>query len=495
MELGNKVIIAGAGPAGLTACYELIKRGIKPIVIESDDVPGGLSRTVVRDQWRFDIGGHRFFTKVKPVEDFWHDILPDNLDFQIRPRLSRIYYQGKFFDYPLQPVKALKTLGLVESIKCLISLLYVKIRPPADMSNYENYVAYKFGWRLYYTFFKSYTEKVWGIDAKLIQADWAAQRIKNLSVINMFLHSINIFKSKKSVTSLIEEFLYPKLGPGMMWETVADLCLKNGADLKFESSVIEIFHKDNKAFAVTVKNSQGDLERIDLDNFISSMPLRDLIINLNPSAPVEVVSAAKKLRFRDHLLVALVVNDPFPFPDNWIYIHYPEVKIGRIQNYGAWSSSMVKEGTTCLGLEYFVNKDDQIWQMSDDELISMAKTELSQLNLVKNELIDHGYVVKMVNAYPVYDLDYRQNLDIIKKWIDENLVNVFPVGRNGMHRYNNQDHSMYTAMLAVENIFGQQNNIWSVNVDTDYHEMKSDNSTGRNAPIFNIGQTENDAYS
>ncbi len=481
-----KVAIAGAGPAGLTAAYELAKRNVESIIIESDSVPGGLSRTELADNWRFDIGGHRFFTKVKEVENFWHEILPGSEDLKSRPRLSRIYYEGKFFDYPLQPFKALKTLGIFESIKCLLSFVVVKFKPPKDLSNYENYVAHKFGWRLYRTFFKSYTEKVWGIDASLIQADWAAQRIKNLSIGNLILHSIPFKKNKTGVTSLIEEFLYPKFGPGQMWETTLDKALKMGAAIKFNNKVVRITKEANRAVSVTIKNADGEELNIDIDYFISSMPLRDLVLAIQPSIPSKVVDAAKQLTFRDHLLVALVVNDPEPFPDNWIYIHYPKVKVGRIQNYGAWSPDMVKAGTTCLGMEYFVNQGDELWSKSEMELIEMAKRELAELELVDSNLVDHGYVVKMPNAYPVYNLEYKANVDLIKNWLNENLINVFPVGRNGMHRYNNQDHSMYTAMLAVDNIFGARNDIWSVNVDSDYHEIKQTDSKShdRTAPIF-----------
>jgi protoporphyrinogen oxidase len=433
----EEVIIIGAGPGGLTAAYWLETRfGIKSNIHELQSVVGGISQTVNREGWRFDIGGHRFFTKVETVENLWHEILPKE-DFLLRPRLSRIYYKSKFFDYPLKPLNALFGLGLFESIACICSYFYVRLKKPSKESqeNFEGWVAARFGWRLYRTFFKTYTEKVWGIPAHTIQADWAAQRIKNLNLVKAVL---NAFSSKKTdVTSLIEEFEYPKFGPGQMWEVCAKKLIGTGSKLTYNSRAIEVKSTAERELIVTF--SDGSIEKS--RSLVSTMPINQLVeIISEPRAPQHVLEAAKKLKHRDFLTVALVVPREYGFPDNWIYIHSPEVKLGRIQNFLSWSPFMVPESDkTCLGLEYFVNVGDELWNMEDSKLIEFASNELSKIKIVPAGSVIKGYVVRVPKAYPVYDGDYSESLDIIREWLSKNLPNIYPVGRNGMHRYNNQD--------------------------------------------------------
>ena len=481
-----EVVVIGAGPAGLTAAYEFGRRGKKVRVFEADEVVGGISRTVERDGWRFDIGGHRFFTKVAPVEAFWHEILPDE-DFLMRPRMSRIFYGNKFYDYPLKATNALRNLGIIEAVRCVLSYLWVRIHKPKDTTTFEGWTAARFGWRLYRTFFKTYTEKVWGVPATDIQADWAAQRIKNLSLGKAIFNALLPSRNQKDIASLIEEFQYPKYGPGMMWERCTELVRDQGSTVTLTTRVESITRGDQGAKSVSVRDANGS-QQYQCDHIISTMPINELLAVINPPAPPEVLAAAAGLKHRDFLTVAIVVPQEFAFPDNWIYIHAPEVRVGRIQNFGSWSPYLVKEGRTCLGLEYFVSIGDDLWVMPDDDLIELAKREIATLGLADPTRVEAGFVVRMPKAYPVYDIDYQANVETIRTWLTQNMPNVHPVGRNGMHKYNNQDHSMYTAMLTVENIVdGTHHDIWAVNVEEEYHEEKSGDDkagTGRDAPIL-----------
>jgi protoporphyrinogen oxidase len=485
----DEAVIIGAGPAGLTAAYELARAGKQATVLESDTVVGGISRTVERDGWRFDIGGHRFFTKVPPVEEFWHEILPDE-DFMMRPRKSRIFYQGKFYDYPLKAMNALGNLGIIEAVRCVLSYLWVRVHPPKDQSNFESWTAARFGWRLYRHFFKTYTEKVWGHPGSEMGADWAAQRIKNLSLASAIVNALLPRRNQKDITSLIEEFQYPKLGPGLMWERCAEKVEAAGTPIEFSSRVERIRCDGRGAFEV-VTTGDGDRRTYPCSAVVSSMPLSSLLLTLDPPAPPEVQDAARDLMYRDFLAVSLVVPaECVPWDDNWIYIHDPTVKTMRIQNFGSWSPYLVKDGRNVLGLEYTVLEGDESWNAPDEELIEQGKAELGRLGLVDPAMVEAGYVVRMPKAYPYYDADYHKNVDCIRAWLAEYVPNVHPVGRNGMHRYNNQDHSMYTAMLTVENMLGKgPHDVWSVNVEEDYHETVSSatqkpSGTGRDAPIL-----------
>jgi protoporphyrinogen oxidase len=492
--LSAPVVVIGGGPAGLTAAYQLAEVGDPVIVVESDSVVGGISRTVERDGWRFDIGGHRFFTKVKPVEVFWHKVLPPE-DFLLRPRMSRIFYGGKFYDYPIKLGNALSNLGIVEAVRCGLSFLWVRIHPPKDQTTLEGYIVSNYGWRLYHHFFKTYNEKVWGVSASELSADWGAQRIKGMSLWNAVWEPIRSSLAgarrdkSKQVTSLIEEFEYPKYGPGMMWEHCASQIVDMGGTVRMATAATRLHVEGGLATEVTV-SSEGEEEQIAASHVISSMPLTALARIVDPPVPPEVKRAATDLHYRDFLTVALVIPKERGFPDNWIYIHSPDVQVGRIQNFGSWSPFLVKDGRTCLGMEYFVFEGDELWNCTDDELVALGTKELAIIGLVDPSDVEAGYVVRMPKAYPVYDDVYRDNVEVIRQWFEANAPNVHPVGRNGMHKYNNQDHSMYTAMLTVENIHGAHHDIWSVNVEEEYHEVDEGRSdtgtarTGRDAPIF-----------
>jgi protoporphyrinogen oxidase len=459
-------------------------------VLEADSVVGGISRTVERDGWRFDIGGHRFFTKVPEVEALWHEILPDE-DFLLRPRLSRIFYQGKYFDYPLKAMNALKNLGLIEAVLCVLSYGWARVRPPKDQTNYEGWLVARFGWRLYRTFFKTYTEKVWGVPVSSMPADWAAQRIKNLSLMSAIINALTPSRNQKDITSLIEEFQYPKYGPGMMWERCTEQVEAQGTEVRMKTKVVGVKYADGRAHTVVTEARDGNRTEVPADHVISSMPFPHLIRAMDPPAPAEVLAAADDLQFRDFLTIALVVPESAGFPDNWIYIHAPEVKVGRIQNFGSWSPYLVKDGRTCLGLEYFVFEGDELWNAKDEDLIEMGAKELGVLGLVDPSAVQAGYVVRMPKAYPTYDEFYRTNVEVMREWLESAAPNVHPVGRNGMHKYNNADHSMFTAMLTVQNILGQgDHDIWAVNVEEEYHEESSSkdgtgsSGTGRDAPVI-----------
>jgi protoporphyrinogen oxidase len=462
------VVIIGAGPAGLTAAYELVKQGIQPLVIEASDKVGGIARTEIYKGYRFDIGGHRFFTKVGKVEQLWKEILGDN--FIKVPRLSRIYYRGKFFDYPLSFFNTLSNLGALDSAMILWSYCKEKIKASLDRpepETFEEWVTHCFGERLYQTFFKTYTEKVWGISCDKIQAEWAKQRIKGMSLKAAV---INLLFGKTNAKSLIKEFDYPILRPGMMWERSQEIVESKGGEVWLKAKVIRIEREGSRITKVIVQHG-GEIQEITGDRFISSMPVTKLVQSLEPALPDEVIQAARSLSYRDFIIVSLIVNVEHLFPDNWIYIHSPNVKVGRIQNFKNWSPAMVPDPSkTCLGMEYFCSEGDKIWELSDTELLDLATQELATLGLVDASAVEDGTVLRQRKAYPVYDRDYYQHLQVIRNYI-EMFDNLQTVGRNGMHRYNNQDHSMLTAILAVQNILGkQQQDLWEVNAERSYHE-------------------------
>jgi len=460
----HPVIIIGAGPAGLTAAYELVKQGIHPKVLEKGDKVGGIARTETYKGYRFDIGGHRFFTKVEPVQRLWQEVLGDA--FIKVPRLSRIFYKGRFFNYPLNLVNTLYNLGIIESLLILLSYFKAQLRPNPKEDTFEQWVVNRFGERLYKTFFKTYTEKVWGIPCDKIQADWAAQRIKGLSLRTAVINAI--FGSNNTKT-LIKEFDYPSLGPGMMWQKFQEAVESKGGTVDLNTGVIRIERQGNRIQNITVKQD-GNLVQLSGDRFISSMPITALVHRLDPPAPDEVIQAANSLSYRDFLIVALVVDQTDLFPDNWIYIHSPEVKVGRIQNFKNWSPEMVPDPSkTCLGMEYFCSQGDSLWERSDAELLDLATQELASLGLAQVDDVEDGVVIRQLKAYPVYDRDYRQHLEVIKNFLGT-IENLQTIGRNGMHRYNNQDHAMLTGMLAVRNLLGEQHDLWDVNTERSYHE-------------------------
>ena len=463
-------IIIGAGPAGLTAAYELSNANVAPLVFEQDTIVGGIARTVQYAGYRFDIGGHRFFTKVQSINDWWQRMLDD--DLLVRSRQSRIYYNGKFFDYPLKPLNAIIGLGPFETFRVALSYLNAQFFPYPVEDNLEQWVSNRFGSRLYEIFFKNYTEKVWGMKCTEIGADWAAQRIKNLN-LNKLVKDMFLGTKDNEITTLITSFLYPRLGPGMLWEKVAQLLGECDFPVRLGHRVTKIHWANKKLTQVTVMNGEGNETRFDGDQFISSMPIKDLIAAFDPPAPPHVVEASRKLRYRDFLTVGLIVKKPDVFSDNWIYVHSPRVKVGRIQNFKNWSPEMVPDPSkTSLGLEYFVQEGDDLWSLDDTQLIQLAVNECSELGLINREEFVDGVVIRMPKAYPVYDQSYKDNLCVIRDFL-VSIENLQLIGRNGQHRYNNQDHSMLTGVYAARNICGAEYDVWDVNVEGEYHEEES----------------------
>lgn len=472
------VICIGGGPAGLTAAYELVKNRQDVIVLEAHpDCVGGIARTVNRDGFCFDIGGHRFFSKSSEITALWKEILGN--DLLARSRKSRIYYGGKFYPYPLDTLKTLKNLGPLESLRCLLSYFNARLFPCPDPNNFEEWVTNQFGARLFRIFFKTYTEKVWGMKCTSIAADWAAQRIKGLSLVslvkNTFARSLGI-KRTNGVKTLIEEFLYPRKGPGMMWERAAEKIRAMGGKIELGSVVTSLGY-DAKTHRWDVEYTDvksNKTHHLQADYVISSMPLANLAQAV-VGTPPDIRKAASSLLYRDFLLVALVLRDRQTFDDNWIYIHDPNVQVGRIQNFKSWSPEMVPDPLlTVYGMEYFCFEGDGLWTSSDSTLLALAKRELAQIGLGDATDVQKGYIVRQPKAYPAYDQDYKRNVTAIRQWLVQSCPNLQVVGRNGMHKYNNQDHSMMTALLAARNILAGHTrfDVWKVNQDAEYHEEK-----------------------
>jgi protoporphyrinogen oxidase len=473
----SDAIIIGAGPAGLTSAYELAKLGYTSTVLEADKQVGGLSRTVNYRGYRFDIGGHRFFSKVPLINELWQEMLGE--EFLLRSRMSRIHYRGKFFDYPFKATNALANLGPIEAFLVMLSYSKSKVLPSGEETNFEQWVSNRFGRRLYEIFFKTYTEKVWGIPCSEISADWAAQRIKNLSLheaVRNALFGAGRSKDGEIITTLIDSFHYPRFGPGMMWEHCEEKLNAQGNETLRGIFVDRIRHRHGRVECVEGHNSKSERIEFGGEHFISTMPLRSLIRALSPAPPDKVLEAANYLRYRDYLTVVLIAKRENIFPDNWIYIHSPEVKMGRIQNYKNWSPDMVPDSTrTSLGLEYFLWDKDEEWNWSNDRLVELGIRECTQIGLAEPDEIEDGTVVRMKKAYPVYDQKYQESVDIVRSYL-ETVGNLQTVGRNGLHRYNNQDHSMLTGVYAARNIAGEKNDVWSVNTEMEYHEEIRDTS-------------------
>ena len=442
----------------------------RPLLLEASDQVGGIARTIIYKGNRFDIGGHRFFTTVPEIDAMWREVL--GADFLEVERLSRIYYRGKFYSYPLQLTNALVNLGLRESIHIILSYLKWQLRPHPIEENFEQWVINRFGGRLFLHFFQSYTEKVWGLPCSEIHSGWAAQRIKNLSLLKAVW---NAMTGANDTASLIDSFHYPRLGPGMMWEAFRDRIIEGGGQVVMNCAAERLIRKGNRVVELHASftgslGKHGQNRQYFVDNVISSMPLKNVVLAFDPPPPKHVVDAARRLRYRDFLIVTLILDEPDPFPDNWIYVHSGEVKVGRIQNFRAWSNDMVADPRMAsIGMEYFCHEGDGLWNSTDSDLIDLATSELEALKLGHRSKIIDGCVVRQPKAYPVYDATYQETVKAIEIWM-HTLENFQTVGRNGMHRYNNQDHSMLTGALAAQNVFGGNHDIWNVNLDRSYHE-------------------------
>lgn len=462
------VVIIGAGPAGLGSAHELLRLGVRPVVLERLDKVGGIARTEQYRGYRFDLGGHRFYTKSAEVQALWEGIL--GTEFLLRPRLSRIYYRNRFFRYPLRLLNTLAGLGPLESLRIGLSYLRWRLFPSRREDTFEEWVTNRFGRRLFQTFFKSYTEKVWGISCRTLKAEWAAQRIKDLSLWTAMLSMFGS-AARQRIRTLTETFHYPRLGPGMLWETLAERIGADGGEVRTGREVIGIEREGQRITALRIRRVDGGEERIAAAAVISSMPLTRLVQILRPRPPAAVLEAAAALRYRDFLTVCLIVDHPDPFPDNWIYVHDPDVKVGRIQNFKRWSPDLVPDPRRCsLGLEYFCNAGDALWNLPDAELIALGTRELQRIGLADPEQVVDGCVVRVPEAYPVYDSDYREQLARLRAYV-ETFENLQTIGRNGLHRYNNQDHSMLTGMLAARVVaLGERHDLWQVNADREYHE-------------------------
>ena len=456
----------GAGPAGLTAAHVLAARGKPGAVFEADGTVGGIAKTVVFDGYRFDLGGHRFYTKLAPVQRLWEQTLGE--DFLRRKRLSRIYYRGRFFRYPLRARDVFSGLGILGSARAACSYLYWrwKLRKETPQS-FEDWVVSRFGRRLYEAFFRSYTEKVWGISGAEIRAEWAAQRIQNFSLSGALLGILHL--NRRGAPTAIEEFHYPRLGPGQMWEELArQVGERVPVHCKQRCEVVR--HDAGRVERLVLRDADGGTREVKVDGVLSSIPLSELVLSLDPPAPAKVRAAAGRLRYRDLCLVALMLDDPDPFPDNWIYLHDPDTRAGRVQNFRAWSPDMVREGTACLGVEYFCFEGDEIWAMPDREAVEMATRELGAIGLIDPTRVTNGVKVRVPKAYPMYDEAYREAVNMISGYL-ENFENLRTFGRNGLHRYNNQDHSMWTAALATRSLLdGVSADVWSVSTSSEYLE-------------------------
>jgi protoporphyrinogen oxidase len=466
----KKIIIMGGGPSGLAAGLELIKNGHEVIIFEADAQVGGISRTVNYNGYYFDIGGHRFFTKEEEVNKLWEEVMPQ--DFLIRPRLSRIFYNNKFFYYPLKPWNALVNVGLLDSLAIMFSYLgarlkyYLGQKKPA--ANFEEWVSERFGNKLFKIFFKTYTEKVWGISTTELGADWAAQRIKGLSLSGAIKDAF--FPSKNKLTSLIEEFRYPKYGVGMMYDKMAEKFEALGGKIALNSPIVKINKNDNIIESVVVGTKDGEIIA-KADNYISSIPLTQLAQITNPAPDQEIIDALGKLRFRAFITVCLILDVKDSFEDNWIYIHSPEVKVGRIQNFKRWSPYMVPdENKTTLGLEYFCFVGDDLWNLSQDELIKLAKKELQTIGLGQEAEVSDGMVVKLKYVYPVYQIGYKEPMEKIIKYVSK-FQNLQIIGRGGIFRYDNMDHAILTGLYAARNIMGASYDILNINTEEEYHEV------------------------
>ena len=469
-ERRGRVVVVGAGPAGLSCGYELARNGYPVVVLEQDPrYVGGLARTIEYKGFRFDIGGHRFFSKNPEIEALWTELMGERM--RVRRRLSRIYYRGRFFRYPLEPIDALRKLGPREAVSCLLSYLQAQRSRHSPIQSFEDWVVRAFGRRLYEIFFRSYTEKVWGVPCAEISAEWAAQRIKGLS-LGSLMRSLLPGRPRdgRIIKTLVDRFRYPPHGPGEVWEKVAGLIEKKGGVVRMGERLVRVERAAGRVTSVTSQCGE-ELHTHEGSHFISTMPLAQLVSALDPPAPDDVIASARGLRYRDFITVAVIVEQAEVFPDNWIYIHDRRAQVARIQNFKNWSPEMVPDPRfTMLGLEYFCFEGDAMWSASDDELITIAKKELAMLGLASCTEVVDGIVVRQRKAYPMYDHNYRSNVARVREFLESAAGNLQVAGRNGMHKYDNQDHAMLTGLMAARNVMGRSFDLWRVNSDAEYLE-------------------------
>jgi len=471
MEI-KRVVVLGAGPAGLAAALELSKGGVEVRMMEANDRVGGLSRTLSYKNNHFDIGPHRFFTKNGEIEKLWQSLLGGDL---IRvPRLTRILYNNRLFDYPLKPLNVFANLGLATTVSAIYD--YINSRAhfkKARADSFEQAIINQFGRKLFEVFFKTYTEKVWGIPCSKISADWSMQRIKGLNMSEIIKNAFfGESGNKGRIKSLVREFSYPVMGAGMMYEAMQEQIQSNGGSIELLSEVAEINRQGSRITGAIIKNRTGTYE-LNGSHYISSIPITELILKLNPPPPSEVIEAANKLYFRDHISVNLIIEGKDLFPDNWIYVHSPEVGMGRIANYGNFSSKMVAgNGASAITVEYFSFAGDDCWIKKDAEMIATAEKELKKTRLCGNRRVLDGFVLRERNCYPVYYIGYNKHLSVLKEYL-LGFSNLQVIGRGGMYKYNNQDHSIMTGLCAARNLlYGNKHDIWRVNIEGEYIEEK-----------------------
>jgi protoporphyrinogen oxidase len=461
------IAIIGAGPSGLACAYTLAKQGVSSVIFEKDSRPGGLCKTINFQDYLFDIGGHRFLSRDDEVNLFWKEILPDG--FNRVKRLSRIYYNKKFFKYPLSFWNTFLNLGLKESVLCVGSYFWSHFRQSGDDATFEGWITNRFGERLYKIFFDTYTEKVWAVPCKDLSADWATQRIQGLSLRAAIKKALGVQRTGHPKT-MTEEFLYPSCGPGEFYDRLCNKIVGLGSNVQVDTAVEQLYHIDGRIAFVKIKDKTG-FKNVAVDHVFSSMPLPQMINSLTPSAPKDILIAANKLSFRSFIEINIVIDQENIFPDQWIYIHSPHVKLGRIQNYKNWSKKMVPDSKrTTLGLEYFCDEGDEIWSMNDIDLIDFAVREIEKLGIVSRRKLITGMVVRCPNVYPLYTLDYQQNVVKIRNYL-KRFCNLQAMGRCGTFRYDNSDRATLTGIHSARALLGHEyRDIWSLSTDNKYLE-------------------------
>ena len=472
-NIKTDILIIGAGPAGLTAGFKLLNKKDFIIIEKDSEYVGGISRTEKYKNFKFDIGGHRFFSKSKEINQLWDQILPN--DIILRKRSSRILFKNKFYSYPLKPIQALLNLGFYESFLVVISYLRAKFFKNKNIRTYQDWVVDKFGKRLFKNFFETYTEKVWGMKCNEISSDWAAQRIKGLDLKKLIINSL-IKKKNKNIKTLINEFKYPRKGPGMLWEAARDKINENENKIYMNANAYKYEYVSNRKYWKVNCIINDEEYEVDCKQIINSAPLKEVVNNISPI--LKNKNEANFLKYRDFITVAVILDYKLNIEDNWIYLHDPEIKAGRLQNFSSWSPEMIDQtkNCACVGLEYFCNQGDKLWTSDDKTILDIAKKDLNKISIIDTNKISDYKVVRQEKAYPVYDENYKNSVTKIVDELKNNYSTMHMVGRNGMHKYNNQDHAMMSSILTVENILSNnfKNDPWMINIDAEYHEEKKD---------------------